>query len=93
MTDQQLALAVAAALITTVGLLGVAFFKFIVESATEVERFRADFQRFRQMFPNTCMVCSYHRYGQANGYIDAAEPLPKHSCLERSYQKTLKLVK
>ena len=33
---------------------------------------------FAARFPNRCLVCSYHEYGQREGHT--TEPTPLHAC-------------
>lgn len=39
-------------------------------------------KEFEEKFPNKCMICSYHRFGYAQGYTDDPMPEP-HDCIER----------
>jgi len=36
---------------------------------------------FTAKFPGECPICSYHRYGIMNSYLDPDEPVPEHDCI------------
>ena len=38
-------------------------------------------ERFVELFPGKCMICSYHRYGLSHGLTADMEPQP-HDCIE-----------
>lgn len=38
-------------------------------------------KEFEEHFPEKCIICSYHRFGYAQGYTDDPQP-PLHDCKE-----------
>ena len=40
-------------------------------------------QDFEKDFPDKCIICSYQRYGYANGMTDDPNPPPHANCPER----------
>jgi hypothetical protein len=39
---------------------------------------------FEEHFPNKCLICSYQRYGYANGMTNDPNPPPHENCPERT---------
>lgn len=39
-------------------------------------------KEFHELWPNSCLICSYHAYGIREGFLKEGTPVSKHKCLE-----------
>jgi len=44
-------------------------------------------RKFIEVFPDRCMICSYHGFGLREGFLKNGTPVEPHDCIEKGSHK------